>query len=321
MEKSLKMKSKTIPRHEFWRQQYRANRYARHLSRLELNKRIRDIVLNMLRVTPEATVGVFPVGEMSGIWWEKWTHVLEEMVIRYGPFPAGFDRDVLHFEPFPKYGSELARKAAKRMSALGLHQGSVLIKFGKRCYMEQLHEHGQLRLQPASIYSRPNLNLAVRDDEMTLPLTYTLTRKEIVGLVSNPQDVPEGAEQRMNIEFVSRADFWLYCLTCSVEPRLFVDFNADACVIIRKPDEFARKLREGVRASTGNAEVREGRVNYVDPLLPKSLEIFVPLSKPFGYSYQDEYRFCCLQASPVERLDPVDIEIGSLAGIADIIVL
>jgi hypothetical protein len=36
------------PRHVFWREQYRAHRYARHLTRPELNKRIRDILLNLL---------------------------------------------------------------------------------------------------------------------------------------------------------------------------------------------------------------------------------------------------------------------------------
>ncbi len=46
------------------------------------------------------------------------------------------------------------------------------------------------------------------------------------------------------------------------------------------------------RNATGNAETQDARARYVDPLLPKSLKIFVPFSKPFGYTYQDEYRFC-----------------------------
>lgn len=316
------MKKLPMPRHERWRAEYRASRYARHLNRPELNKRIRDIFLNMLRVTPEAKIGVFPVDDMNGVWWEKWTHVLEEMVLRYGPYPAGFEKDVLHSEPFPDFASDLSRRAAHRMASLGLRPGSVLIKLGKQEYMEQLHQRGRLRLTPASFYSRPDLNLAVRDDELTLPMTFSLTREQMLKLVSNPQDVPEDApEQRLNIEFGSRADFWLYCLTRSIEPRLFVDFNAESCVIIRNPAEFAHRLRQAAKTPTANADARDARANYVDPLLPKSPKIFVPFSKPFGYSYQDEYRFCWMPKHPVPKLEAIDIEIGPLTDISELILL
>jgi hypothetical protein len=316
------MKHQPLPLHERWRSAYRASRYASHLGRPELNKRIRDIVLNMLRVTPDAKIGVFPVEDQTGVWWEKWTHVLEEMTLRYGPFPAGFDRDVLHTEPFPNFASELAAKAARKMTALGLRPGSVLIRLGKREHMEQLIERGGLRLQPASFYSRPELNGAIRDDEMSLPMSLTLTREQLLELVSNPQDVPADApEQRIDIEFATGADFWLYCLSRSIEPRLFVDFNAEACVVIRNPTAFADRLRRGARQATGGAVARDGRANYVDPLLPKSPKIFIPFSKPFGYTYQDEYRFCWTPKTAVPKVEPLHIEIGSIADIAELVVL
>lgn len=129
-----------IPRgeqlHERWRREYRRSRYAQHLTRPELNKRIHDIVLNMLRVTPEAKIGVFPVNGTSAVFWEKWTHVLEEMALRYGPYPSGFDRNIPHSEPFPDFASELAGKAARRMSELQLQPGTVFIKLGQRKYMD-----------------------------------------------------------------------------------------------------------------------------------------------------------------------------------------
>lgn len=34
---------------------------------------------------------------------------------------------------------------------------------------------------------------------------------------------------------------------------------------------------------------------YVDPLLPTTPKIFVPVSKPFGYQYQKEYRLYWMQ--------------------------
>jgi hypothetical protein len=307
--------------HERWRREYRKRRYAEHLSRPELNKRIRDIFLNILRVTPDAKIGVFPVEGQPGAFWEKWTHVLEEMVLRYGPYPRGFDRDILHSEPFPDFASELAGKAARRMAALKLQPGSVFIKLGRKDHMEQLLLEGGLRLQPATFYSRPGLNQAVRDDEMTIPLSFVLTREQVKNLVLNPEDVPDdGRQQRFEVEFRSTADFWLYCVSRSIEPRLFVDFNAEACVVIKNPGEFARRLREQALTATGTP-MTEAKAVYVDPLLPTTPKIYVPFSKPFGYTYQDEYRFCWVPNPPTAKLDHKDIKIGSLADIAEVIVL
>jgi hypothetical protein len=76
-----------------------------------------------------------------------------------------------------------------------------------------------------------------------------------------------------------------------------------------------------VRGVIGKAEAGDARANYVDPLLPKSPKIFVPISKPFGYTYQDEYRFWWMPKPALAKLDPVDIQIGSLADVAELIVL
>ncbi|WP_150125395.1 hypothetical protein [Sphingomonas sp. LM7] len=311
-----------VPRRELWRRQYRANRYARHLSRVELNKRLRDLVLNMLTVTPEAKIGLLQMDRVGAELMEKWTHALEEMVQRYGPYPAGFDRDILHSEPFPDFASELAQKAADRMSKLELRKGEVFIKLGKRKYMEALFAAGQLRLQPGSFFSNPDHNQAVRDDEMSLPLSFMLTREQIIRLVQNPEDVPPNVtEQRLDIQFESGADFWLYCVTQSIDPRLFVDFNADACVVIRDRRKFSQRLLDKAKGRLGTTEARQGRANYVDPLLPKSPKIFVPLSKPFGYAYQDEFRFCWLPKPPVKQVGHVDLELGPLEDIAELIIL
>ena len=165
---------------------------------------------------------------------ELWTHVLEEMALRHGPYPAGFTRDILHSEPFPDLVGELAQKAAAVLSARGLQPGQVFIKFGKAKHMRSLVERGALRVQSASYYVMPDHTGAVRDDELSLPMSLSLTREDVIKVVLNPQDVPDHPiDQRLDITYKAGTDYWLYCVTTSVEPRLFVDFNADACVIIK----------------------------------------------------------------------------------------
>jgi hypothetical protein len=316
------MSDSPMPRHIFMRRQYDARRYARHLSQPELNRRIRDIFLNLLRVNPQALIDLGPLTDESAMWMEKWTHVLEEMKLRHGPYPKGFTREILHSEPFPNFASDLAAKAAKRLSALGLKKGEAFIKFGKRRYLEPLYETGALRLQPASFFGQKDHNGAIRDNELSLEISLVLSRDEVVKLVKNPQDVPGDApDQRVDLCFTSPTDFWLYCVTTSVEPRLFVDFQADACVIIRDKEKFGELLRSTARASLPPASAHDGPAIYVDPLLPKTSKVFVPFAKHFGYSYQEEHRFCWLPAQPAKELSPVDVSLGSLNAIADLIIL
>jgi hypothetical protein len=316
------MNNQLRPRHIAQRRQYDLRRYARHLSQSELNQRIRDVFLNLLRVNPEAKIDLGLITAESSTWMEKWTHVLEEMQLRHGPFPSGFTRETLHSEPFPDFASDLAKRAAARLSSLALKRGDVFIKFGKRVYMERLHEIGALRIQPATYFAQPDHNGAVRDDELTVNMALALRRDDLIKLVRNPQDVPPNApEQRVDVKFQSPTDYWLYCVTNSVEPRLFVDFNADSCVIVRDRPRFTRMLREASGLELHDAVMKDEPAVYIDPLLPTTATITVPFMKHFRYAYQDEYRFCWLPSTPTASLTHVDVQVGSIKDFSDLIVL
>lgn len=308
-----------------WRRQYDRRRYARHLSQAELNHRIRDLSLNLFQLNPEGKISLNPITDEpeSAIWIEKFVHAMEEMQLRYGPYPAGLTREIFRSEPFPHFASELSRKAAaKRLAPIGLNRGDVFIKFGKRVYMERLYESGALRIQPASYFKRSEHNSAVRDDELTLIISLALSRDDIIRLVINPQDVPQDApEQRVDVQLKSPTDYWLYCVTNSVGPRLFVDFNADSCVIIRDRARFSQMLRDTSLQQLSGAAIHDGPAAYVDPLFPPTAKVLVPLAKHFRYTYQDEHRFCWLPSSPVQEVTHLDLQIGSLKEFSDLIVL
>jgi hypothetical protein len=110
-------------------------------------------------------------------------------------------------------------------------------------------------------------------------------------------------------------------LTESVEPRLFVDFEADACLLVRDRSQFLDRLRKATSTTLGSVRHRAGPVDYIDPLLPKKAEIFLPFAKHFSYFYQSEYRLCWFPVNPVPELRCVDLAIGNLEGIADLITL
>lgn len=322
------MNEQPMSRQIAWRRQYDKQRYARHLTHKELIQRIGDVLWNLFALTPEGklAVGAFTeFGEFtdeSALWCEKFMHVMEEMQLRCGPFPAGLTRDIFHSAPVAKFASEFAKKAAKRLSPIRVESGNVLIKFGERQYMERLYESGSMRIQPASYFGQVNHNTAVRDDELRLSISLALTREDVLAIVQNPQDVPPDApEQRANVQFESPTDYWIYCLTTSVGPRLFVDFDADSCVIIRDRERFRDMLHEATREHLGDTAMRDGSAIYIDPLFPPKGNIFLPFVKHFRYTYQEEYRFCWLPAAPASRVAHVDLEVGSLKDFSDLIIL
>ncbi|WP_292362532.1 MULTISPECIES: hypothetical protein [unclassified Methylophaga] len=278
--------------------------------------------MNNLRLTPQAKIGL-PQMDLEGVrGMELWTHVLEEMVLRHGPYPNGFTRDILHSEPFPDFVGDLGKKSSQVLSSRGLKEGQVFIKFGEAKHMTSLYERGELRVQAASYYATPDHNGAVRDDELFLPLSLSLTRDDVLKFVLNPQDVPEDLkDHRLDINYDAGTDYWLYCLTTTVEPRLFVDFQADACVIIHDKNRFRELLIQQSTAGFSDATFQEGNAVYVDPLLPKAAAIDVPMSKHFRYEYQKEYRFIWKPRKLASGLPYIDIAVGSLESIAELVVL
>jgi hypothetical protein len=102
--------------------------------------------------------------------------------------------------------------------------------------------------------------------------------------------------------------------------RLFVDFNATACVIIRDRDEFRRRLKAAGAAALPGARGRDGKAIYIDPLRPRSARIDVPMSKNFKYASQAEQRFVW-EPSSTAPIACTDLKLGRLKDIAELVLL
>jgi hypothetical protein len=62
-------------------------------------------------------------------------------------------------------------------------------------------------------------------------------------------------------------------------------------------------------------------VEYIDPLLPRSLTLPVAFAKHLRYAYQNEHRFCWFPPHPINKVLHCDVEIESLKEFSDLIVL
>ena len=60
-------------------------------------------------------------------------------------------------------------------------------------------------------------------------------------------------------------DYWMFCMADGLDQRLFADFQADCCLIIRRKP-FVERLLRVATLQVPNTERHFDRVQYVDPL-------------------------------------------------------
>ena len=348
-----------------WERQYRANRYLRFESRAALNQRYQDLLTNITILTDDGHVDL----TQEKHWHEFFRHVVVEMFIRgEPPVPHNLDPSVAPAILFPD--TELCARAAEAVSRVSF-RGPYLVKYGKADHMLRLYECGDVYLQPASAYRDPNHNQAVHDQELTLHHQCVVANGAGFlasdDVCANPHILEEPGHRVLPLFRASDAardqvtcmesygpDAWLYCLSTLLAPRLFSDFNADACVILRR-DQFETRMCDALRPLTGQKVFAHGPIHYTDPLGayaerlqrpdvhigygasddpaqgpfqpfgPKGQLLRPPpvhFSKTFRFAYQREYRFVSYPSQATERLDSdLSLTLGALDDIAELLVL
>lgn len=104
------------PADEGWRASYRSCRYMRDMPDSDLRERLRDIFHNFMTINAQGKSAPLPAAHAAhGYWRVRFVHVLEEMVLRFGPFPNGIG--IPQGSPclFPDPRSKRAKAASRRV--------------------------------------------------------------------------------------------------------------------------------------------------------------------------------------------------------------
>ncbi|MCY3810770.1 MAG: hypothetical protein OXH15_03130 [Gammaproteobacteria bacterium] len=326
---------------EDWGREYEENRYLRFETRQELNQRFQDLVTNMTILSGSGEVVVTE----EKVWHRLFRHVLAEMWMRDQPPVARnldptVEKAILY--PDPELCSRAAQAVSRRPG-----RPDVLVKYGKAFHMRRLFVRGQVYMNSASYFDRPELhNQAVYDKERTAVykgvFEWRATRERIKREECGPAphldpakghmpmcNAPEASEDEYYpMQTGVYSDYWMYCMSGSLVPRLFSDFDADSCVVV-DGQRFASRLAEAwARSAWSKTSVMEvGWVEYDDPLGAYTAlrsGTFKPdlyFTKTFRYAYQNELRFVAKPEVGYDNLDPIELELGSLHDIGELIVL
>lgn len=295
-----------LKRHEYWRQQYRQDRYMEYLSTDDLIKRAGDILRNIYDVTENSAIRIQP--SATHYWMIVFTHVLEEGELRKFDICRSIPPNDLHIpNRFATNTIELFKEIKAK------YPKKILVKFGKTDHLKNMLECGKIRINPASFYSDPSLNSAQKDDELTINLDLRPSKITLTNLSNGSTIKPIG-----NIRYTvkSKTDYYVYCLSSLMSFRLFSDFGANCCLVISEPEKFTKyfidKCKKKLSKNYG-WRCCGLPVKYIDPLNTDENNVEVYFTKHFKYWYQNEYRIVFLPNREINKLDILDVEIGNLS--------
>lgn len=215
----------------------------------------------------------------------------------------------------------------KATENLALPRKEFIVRFSKAEYVRDALEQGKFKINPAVIYKHDSsLNAAQADDELS-HFAVTANRQlkmELVGFLPGEdasQARPMPHKPLEMFHFMNTSNFYVLCMSGRFNARMFVDFKADAALVIKNPDEFSRRLGKAIAVHVPGGIRKEGHVSYYDPYAIQRENLKAGFSKNFAYAYQDEYRMLWWPEDKAAPLSPIFVEAGDLSDIAHAVFL
>lgn len=187
-----------------------------------------------------------------------------------------------------------------------------LYRYSERKWLERSLKFGEFRLRPASDYKHYETDKARHDDELVRVFkspadSVTISVMGTAQIIKPIGDIVYRSE--------TQTDYLTICFSERWDEYLFNDFpNTDSCLIIHDVEEFCERLYSSVELT-----------------LPQWIGIDAPIvyggrsglgaifSKPLRFVSQHEWRFAWLSKAAIGQLNPVNIQIGSIVDIAEIV--
>ncbi len=300
-----------LERHKVMRLEYERDRYMKHLPLELFIGRANDIIRNIHQIDKIGRITLENTDPRLYYWMDRFTEVLHESFLRKVPKDI-LSRGMVKDFPFPKE-SERPKRIAHVVAAVKVPEGDYLVRYGKFDHILEAYETGRIRLGPANSYADPSLDLARKDDELTTRIDLDTTVFQVLG---------PGAHKtgpRLTIRGNLNSNYYILCMSSCLRARLFLDFDAEACLIISNTSVFKKRLFQAISYTFPRFVLNAKRVNYYDPLWVSPKEVRPIFWKHFRYAYQEEVRFAAIPPEPVSDLDPAFLNLGSLKDIAIIV--
>ncbi len=309
-----------LRRHEVWRHQYLAYPYLLGASDEMVEERFKSIFMNNVELTKEGKISLVPL-ETTEEFMVAFTHLLEEYAARVGGLPG--DVVAKARGPIDKYFEQGSPPGVRMFEKYTTPSGPLLVKYGKRRFLEPMLSTGSIRISNAKFYSNSGFLDSIRDDETSRTFffpTYRERLQEKRSILFKGHNIPiEDDDIALPFRF---DDYYLLSLCTHVHHRMPTDFDADAAIVIKNPAVFVQRVIATFLARHSDWVPLEGPVIYYDPYRDYTKFTIPEMAKHIGYAYQKEFR---IAFKPKQRvytdLEPLMLSIGSMKDYADLVTL
>lgn len=230
------------------------------------------------------------------------------------------DQNTIDLKSFTPYG-----RATK--TCANVKPEKVLYRYGKKRWIEEAFYKGSFQIKPAIHYVKED-NKARKDNEHKFESTI---KKEQNIVITDPYGNSTKAIGDTHITSINKnINQHILCMSYSNDERLYEEFKSDACLVIKNPTEFIKRLENALRKESSFSNLIDSRVSYSK--IQHSLGIL--FSKTFEYSIQKEYRYLIYNdQQPIignyekiqndaeylkDKVKPLQITMGSLEDIAEV---
>lgn len=308
-----------LVRHEVWRHAYLARPYLIGAPDERVAERFRNIFLNVNEIGPDGKLRPVPMAETDEFM-RVFTHMLEEYDSRLGGIPPA---DIIQSarEPLLNYFAHGTPVGVTLFEGYKSPTTPILVKYGKREFLEPMMQTGDLRLANASLYNDAGFLDAVRDDETSRTFFIPTYKERLEGKthLDFQGNRIEFGDDDIVLPLVFD-DYYLFSLCEHIHYRMPTDFDADAAIVIHNPALFKQRLISTFLTQFPDWVPMEGKVTYYDPYCDYSKFKVPEMAKHFGYAYQKEVRIAFRPRRPITtNLEPLFLSVGSLRDYADLV--
>lgn len=304
--------------HEMWRHTYLAHPYLLGSPEDRVAERFRNIFMNAMELNPQGQISPILMSETDE-YMQVFTHMLEEYGSRGGQPPDSVIACARL--PLVKYFEHGTPVGIKLFEGYKAPKNPIIVKYGKRQFLEPMFQKGDLRLANAALYNDSQFLNAVRDDETSRTFFIPTYKERLAG-----ETYCEFQGQRIEYDDddimlpLVFDDYYLFSLCEHIHHRMPTDFEADAAIVIRDPIRFKQRLISTFLTHFPDWEPLEGKVRYYDPYRDHTNFKVPEMAKHFGYAYQKEVRVAFRPRRKLTKpLEPLHLSIGSLSEYADLL--
>ncbi|QHQ37134.1 hypothetical protein [Algicella marina] len=304
---------------DHWRHVYAQHPYLLGAPDERIDERFCNVFQNVMELGDNGKIQLVSL-HANPEFMEAFTHLLEEYAFRTGGRPppnlikcAG--------APIKKYFENGTPIGVRMFEGYEAPSRPILVKYGKRRYLEPMLQKGELRLANAGLYNDSGFLDAVRDDETRRTFFLPTYHERLEGKTHLEF---QGKKQAYDDDDVVLplvfGDYYLFSLCESIHHRMPTDFDADAAIVIHNPELFKQRLIGTFLAQRPDFVPAAGRVIYYDPYRDYTKFREPMLAKHFGYAYQKEVRVVMRpKRQSFLPLEPIFLNIGSMSDYAEMV--